>query len=151
MIKYIEIFNKNLKFTTTDNQKELEDTFFFKLENFEIFDTLEYEKFIIGFLELILEHSKNNIFDKDLLANIMHMEYGISRTYILEQNNIEFLHKGIQYSFDDFNDTLEEYGLSFVDYGLFSYSYLLQQYCRRNITHLKDIEQYILNKNLLVH
>ena len=83
MIKYIEIFKKNLKVTTSDNQKGLENTFFFKLENFEIFDTLEYEKFIIGFLELILEHSKNNIFDKDLLANIIHMEYGMSRTYIL--------------------------------------------------------------------
>ena len=149
MTKYIEIFKKNLDFINGKNHKEMENTFFYKLENFELFDTAEYEKFIIGFLELILEHSKNNIFDKDLLSNTIHMEYGILRTYILEQNNIEFLHKEIKYSFDDFSNILDIYELSFVDYGLFSFSYMLQQYCTRNVTNLKDIEQYILNKNLL--
>jgi len=146
MNKYIETFNKNIKFINADDHKESEDTFFFKLENFEIFDTLEYEKFILGFLELILEHSKNHIFDKDLLANIIHMEYGISRIYIFEKNNIEFLHEGVRYSFDDFSDILEEYGLSFVDYGLFLFSYLLQQYCTRDVKNFDDIKQYILNK-----
>ena len=150
MVKYIETFRKNLNFIDSKEQEGIENTFFYKLENFELFDTIEYEKFIIGFLELILEHSKNNVFDKDLLANIIHMEYGILRTYILEQNDIEFLHKGSNYSFDDFSDILDISGLSFVDYGLFSFSYMLQQYCTRNITNLKNIEQYILNKNLLV-
>jgi hypothetical protein len=150
MVEYIEIFKKNLDFIDGNNPKGMENTFFYKLENFELFDTTEYEKFIIGFLELILEHSKNNIFDKDLLANIIHMEYGILRTYILEQNDIEFLHKGIKYSFDDFSNILDVSELSFVDYGLFSFSYMLQQYCTRNVTNLNNIEQYILNKNLLV-
>ena len=149
MAEYINIFNKNLNFIDTNDQIGVENTFMYKLENFELFDTLEYEKFLLGFAELIFKHSKNNIFDKKLLSNIIHMEYGVSRTYILEQDGVEFLHKGNKYSFDDFSEILDINGLSFVDYSLFSFSFMLQQYCIRNITNFNNIKQYILNKNLL--
>jgi hypothetical protein len=148
MSQYVEIFYDNLNFLNADIHKIDRETFFYKLENFDIFDTLGYEKFCIGFQEINISHAKINFFDKNLLSNIIHMQYGITRTYVFEQENISFLHKGKQYSFNDFNALLDEDGLSFVDYGLFLFSYLLQQYCTNSALSLKHVEQYILNKHL---
>ena len=149
-MKYIDTFKLNLNFLNQKNNQEAQSTFFYKLENFDLFDTEEYEKFIIGFFELILEHSESNMFDRDLLADIVHMEYGVSRIYILEQSNIEFLYDDKKYSFLDFEDYLSNTkGMSFVDYGLFSFSFLIQQYCKRNKLNVNSINQYILNKHLI--
>lgn len=149
MSKFIDAFKDNLNLLESNPASVNKECFFYKLENFDIFDTLEYEKFCIGFSEVIMEHTQEDIFDKTLLADAIHFEYGVMRSVVLESESLEFLHKGVMYSKEEFDEVLYENGMDFVDYGLFFYSYLLQQYCLRNLEGEEQLEDYILNKELL--
>lgn len=148
MKNYINIFKENLNFVQSNVGHQVNNLFMHELENFEIFDTVKYEKMCIGFEQLIYTHTQENIFDYELLANAIHLEYGTLRTYVLEKNNMEFRHKDSLYSFEEFDQYLNtQKGFNFVDYTLFLSSYLLQQYTRRKTS---NIEEYILNKELVI-
>lgn len=129
---------KNIGYITKKHNIQ-KDFFLYEFKNFDICNILYFKNFCLDFANIIILHYKNNVFDKELLANLIHIGGYIAQKNV---NLIEYKIKDKIYSSKEFDNILEDTiweGNSFVDFANL-YFYLLQDYCLRSNT---DNFQYI--------